>query len=216
MIDSEAYMTATAFYEIVEKRRTIRDFMDKVVPDEVLNRILAAGLKASSYDHARDWHFVVIREEHRIADVLAAVGKKAEWQMEVVRNWTTATDKQREMYFDAVPKQIRMLMQSRCLVLPLFKAPEKLMAPQGLTDLNSFASIWCVIENMLLAATAEGLGSALRIPIYDEEDYVLQKICAPKDYKFPCYLAFGYPAPDAPVIRQTNCPLTEHLHFEKW
>ena len=195
MIDSEAYMTATAFYEIVEKRRTIRDFMD---------------------DHARDWHFVVIREEHRIADVLAAVGKKAEWQMEVVRNWTTATDKQREMYFDAVPKQIRMLMQSRCLVLPLFKAPEKLMDPQGLTDLNSFASIWCVIENMLLAATAEGLGSALRIPIYDEEDYVLQKICAPKDYKFPCYLAFGYPAPDAPVIRQTNCPLTEHLHFEKW
>ena len=202
MIDSEAYMTATAFYEIVEKRRTIRDFMDKVVPDEVLNRILAAGLKAPSYDHARDWHFVVIREEHRIADVLAAVGKKAEWQMEVVRNWTTATDKQREMYFDAVPKQIRMLMQSRCLVLPLFKAPEKLMDPQGLTDLNSFASIWCVIENM--------------IPIYDEEDYVLQKICAPKDYKFPCYLAFGYPAPDAPVIRQTNCPLTEHLHFEKW
>ena len=84
-------------YEAIEKRRTIRDFTTVVVPDDVLNRILAAGLKAPSYDHARDWHFVVIREESRIADVLAAVGKKAEWQMEVVRNWTTATDKQREM-----------------------------------------------------------------------------------------------------------------------
>ena len=203
-------------YEAIEKRRTIRDFTTEVVPDDVLNRILAAGLKAPSYDHARDWHFVVIREESRIADVLAAVGKKAEWQMEVVRNWTTATDKQREMYFDAVPKQIKMLMQSRCLVLPLFKAPAKIMEPKGMTDLNSLASVWCVIENMLLAATAEGLGCALRIPIYDEEDYVLQRVSAPAGYKLPCYLAFGYPAPDAPVIRQTDCPLAEHLHLEKW
>ena len=203
-------------YEAIEKRRTIRDFTEQPVPDEQLTRILAAGLKAPSHDHARDWHFVVIRDSDRIAETLAAVGRKAEWQMDVIRNWQTATDRQKEMYFDAVPKQVKMLMQSRCLVLPLFKAPANLMQPKGLTDLNSFASIWAVIENILLAATAEGIACALRIPVYDEEDYVRERIGAPVGYRMPCYLAFGYAAPEAPVLRQTPCPVEERIHREKW
>jgi len=203
-------------YEAIEKRHTIRDFTDQPVSDDMLSRILAAGLKAPSHDHARDWHFVVIRDENRIAEVLAAVGAKAEWQMDVIRKWDTATAEQKEMYFDAVPKQMKMLMQSKCLVLPLFKAPANLMQPKGLTDLNSFASIWAVIENAWLAATAEGVSCAMRIPIYDEEDYVLAKIGAPEGYRMPCYLAYGYAAPDAPVIHQTPCPLAERIHIGKW
>ena len=63
-------------YEAIAKRRTIRDFTDKVVPEDVLERILAAGLKAPTHNHARDWHFVVIREPERIAEVLKAVAGK--------------------------------------------------------------------------------------------------------------------------------------------
>lgn len=32
------------FYEVVNKRRTIRDFENKAIPQEVLERILNAGL----------------------------------------------------------------------------------------------------------------------------------------------------------------------------
>lgn len=203
-------------YEAIEKRHTIRDFTEQPVPEAVLKRILAAGLKAPSHDHARDWHFVVVRNGDRIAELLAAVGAKAQRQMEVVRNWSTATAEQREMYFDAVPKQTKMLMRSNCLVLPLFKAPATLLQPRGLTDLNSFASIWAVIENVWLAATAEGISCAIRIPVYDEEEYVLAKLGVPDGYRMPCYLAFGYAAPDAPVLHQTACPLDERLHSERW
>lgn len=203
-------------YEAIENRHTVRDFLEKPVPDEVLTRILAAGLKAPSHDHARDWHFVVIRDQEKIVETLAAVGKKSEWQMEVVRNWQTATSEQREMYFDAVPKQTKMLMQSGCLIIPLFKAPSNLLEPKGLTDLNSFASIWAVIENIWLAATAEGIACAIRIPVYDEEDYVLKKLGVPAGFRMPCYLAFGYAAPNAPVLRQTPCPIEERLHFGDW
>ena len=204
-------------YEAIEKRHTIRDFIaDKPVSAETLKRILAAGLKAPSHDHERNWHFIVIRDAARIAETLAAVGKKAEWQMGIVRSWQNAPADKKAMYLDAVPKQTRMLMQSGCLVIPLFKAPEGMMQPKGLTDLNSFASIWAVIQNILLAATAEGVGVALRIPIYDEEDHVLKSVNAPEGYKFPCYLAFGYAAPDAPVISQTSCPVEERLHDNVW
>jgi len=42
--------------EAIEKRHTIRDFTEQPVPEAVLKRILTAGLKAPSHDHARDWH----------------------------------------------------------------------------------------------------------------------------------------------------------------
>ena len=65
-------------YEAIQKRRTVRDFSTKRVPDDVLNRILEAGVKAPSHDHARDWHFVVLRDPKRIAEVLKHVNSGAD------------------------------------------------------------------------------------------------------------------------------------------
>lgn len=204
------------FYETIEKRHTIRDFAEKPVPEDVLKRILAAGLKAPSHDHARNWHFVVIRDVTRITKILAKVSEGAAEQMDFIKQWTTASESQTAMYLHALPRQVKMLMQSRCLVLPLFLAGADLMQPKGITSLNSFASIWCVLENILLAATAEGLGCALRISINEEENYVLKQIDAPAAYRMPCYLALGYADTNASVIHQTPCPLEDRIHRDRW
>lgn len=42
------------FYEVVNKRRTVRDFEDYPISDEVLTRIIDAGFKAPTNDHMRD------------------------------------------------------------------------------------------------------------------------------------------------------------------
>ena len=56
------------FYEVLERRRTIRDFSDKIVTDEVLEKILSAAFKAPTNDHLRQFEFIVVREgEHRTA-----------------------------------------------------------------------------------------------------------------------------------------------------
>lgn len=44
------------FYQVVEKRRTIRDFSNKEVSDEVLNRVLDAAFQAPTNDHLRQIH----------------------------------------------------------------------------------------------------------------------------------------------------------------
>ena len=41
------------FYQVLEKRRTIRDFSDKEVTDEVLKKVLSAAFKAPTNDHLR-------------------------------------------------------------------------------------------------------------------------------------------------------------------
>lgn len=54
------------FYEVIEKRRTIREFIDREIPKDVLKRILSAGLKAPSSNHQRQWELIVLTEKEQI------------------------------------------------------------------------------------------------------------------------------------------------------
>ena len=63
------------FYEVLEKRRTYRDYSDKEVSDEVLDRIISAAFKAPTNDHLRQFEFVVVRGRENIAKVIAPLAK---------------------------------------------------------------------------------------------------------------------------------------------
>lgn len=66
------------FYQVLEKRRTIRDFSDREVPDEVLGRILAAAFKAPTNDHLRQLEFVVVRGQENISRMISPVAENTE------------------------------------------------------------------------------------------------------------------------------------------
>ena len=55
------------FYQVLEKRRTIRDFSDKEVTEEVLEKVLSTAFKAPTNDHLRQFEFVVVRGQENIA-----------------------------------------------------------------------------------------------------------------------------------------------------
>lgn len=66
---------------------------------------------------------------------------------------------------DALPKQQKMLMDSGLLIIPFFcQLTWPLLKPVEQSSLNYFASAWCALENMLLAATYEGLGGCVSYP----------------------------------------------------
>ena len=52
------------FYDVVNKRRSIRQFEDKEISKEVLERILDAGLKAPSSNHQRQWELAALTDKH--------------------------------------------------------------------------------------------------------------------------------------------------------
>ena len=111
---------AMDFYEAVQRRRTVRDFAEKKVPDKVVTRILEAGLKAPTNDHLRQWEFVVLRDARSIETALGQVSEKAGRDAQALAG-RQLNDRQRRMYADAMPKQYRMLSQSGCLILPFYK-----------------------------------------------------------------------------------------------
>ena len=207
------------FYEVLEKRRTIRDFSDREVSDEVLEKILSAAFKASTNDHLRQLEFIVVRGEENISRLISPVSKNAEdIQQTYIKAATDWMDKdEHAMFVDALPKQQRMLIESNCLVLPFFRQKDTpLCQPADQSSLNYFASAWAAVENILLAATAEGLACAFRIPINNEPEHVKQAVHAPEGYEFTCFLAIGYPAENAHICKQKEILVGDRIHRNIW
>ena len=207
------------FYEVLEKRRTIRDFSDREVTDEVLNKILAAAFKAPTNDHLRQFEFVVVRGQENITRIVAPLASNIKgFTQKNVDALADVMDKDEyAMFVDAMPKQQKMLVESGCLVLPFFfHKGSPLLKPDSLSSLNYFASMWAAIENILLAATAEGLSCALHIPIEQEAEHVKQIVHAPVEYEFPCFLAIGYAASDVHICKQKVIRVEERIHMNVW
>ena len=121
------------------------------------------------------------------------------------------------MFADALPKQQKMLMQSSLLIIPFFRQQtQPLLKPAEQSSLNYFASAWCALENMLLAATAEGLGTVFHIPVSDEAEKIKQIVNTPEGYEFTCLLTMGYPTENAFLPKQKEIHIEERIHTDVW
>ena len=120
------------------------------------------------------------------------------------------------MYLDAIPKQYKMLLNCGCLIIPCFRQRQPLLEPKDLSALNGLASIWCCIENILLAAVAEGIYGVTRISSMEELKHMKMFLNIPDDYEVSCYLALGYPEENIKQIQQHFINVEERMHFNKW
>ena len=206
------------FYEVLEKRRTYRDFSDREVSDEILKRVIGSAFKAPTNDHLRQLEFVVVRGREHIAKVIAPLAKNMAAFKELVAEVDESDDKDKmAMFADALPKQQRMLMQSGLLIIPFFRQLTwPLLKPVEQSSLNYFASAWCALENMLLAATAEGLGAVFHITVSDEAEKIKEIVGAPEGYEFTCLLTMGYPAENAFLPKQKVIDVESRIHTGIW
>ena len=205
-------------YEVLEKRRTYRDYSDREVSDEILKRVFGAAFKAPTNDHLRQFEFIVVRGRENIAKVIAPLVKNMAAFKDLVFEVDDTGDKEKmEMFADALPKQQKMLMESGLLILPFFRQKQSpLLKPVEQSSLNYFASAWCALENMLLAATAEGLGTVFHIPVSDEAEKIKEIVGAPEGYEFTCLLTMGYPAENAFLPKQKEINVEDRIHTNVW
>lgn len=197
------------FYEVINTRRTIRQFEEKAIPQEVLHRILDAGLKAPSSDHMRQWEPVAITDKAMIEAVASNVNP-------VSCNITEPETPQQEMFKIALPKQHTMLAGAGCLILPYFKQVGDMYKPHNVFGLINYGATWALVENMLLAATAEALGCALHVPTGTESESIQKAVNAPDGYVLPVVIAVGYPVENAEVPTQVSATVEEKVHWNQW
>lgn len=206
------------FYEVIGRRRTVRDFEKEEISPEVIERIIRAAFQAPTNDHMRDWHYIVIQDKGTVAKLLDIIpdGISDKDMEQLLIDWKLDDAEQQSMYRSAVPKQHKMLMDAAAVVIPLLKQKTDILHPDNLSHLNGFASIWCSIENIFLAATAEGYACTLRIPLGNEDKYAKDVLGFPDDYFMPCFIGIGKPKKGEPTVKQKDIDLRERIHWDKW
>ena len=197
------------FYEVIEKRRSIRQFEDKAIPLDVLERILTAGLKAPSSNHQRQWELLTLTDK-AIIMALAQIIKPYPCRI------TQPKTPQQEMFKIAYPRQRTMVEEAACVILPYFRMKYDLKSATNDYGLMDYGAAWALVENILLAATAEGLGSVVHIPVKKEPEQIKTLMNIPDGYYLPTLIMLGYSAKDALVPAQVKATVENRVHWNKW
>ena len=204
-------------YEAIYKRRTVRKFLEKEVDFDAVKRILEAGNRAPTWNHNRNWSYIVLRTEEEKAYAFEHAKKiaekfDAEKYLNAPRPYPTTLAQ--KMYAYAMPRQYTMLKDAPYVIIPVFKSKE--LNGEYVSKLNPFSTIWCVIENIFRAATAEGMACSMRIPLNEEHDIVKAKLKVPPTYMIPAFIGIGYADPNEKELEQNVANLEKQLHFGKW
>ena len=76
------------FNEVISQRKTSREWTDEEVDFAAIRRILAAGMKAPSWDHYRNWQFILLREREEKERAFAYARAVAQRYVEENRVYT--------------------------------------------------------------------------------------------------------------------------------
>lgn len=206
------------FYEAINNRKTVREFEDETIPTDIIEKIISAAFKAPTNDHLRDWHYIIVRDKNVAAKLLDIIpqGISDEDMDLLIKDWNLSDSLQQECYRNAVPKQYRMLFESSIIIIPLLKQKTDILHPDNISHLNGFASIWCSIENIFLAVTAEGYGCNLRVPLGNEGEYARDVLGFPNDYFMPCFIGIGKPKKDISPVKQKKINVKDRIHWDKF
>lgn len=206
--------------EAIERRRTVRDFALRPIPRATLERLLAAGWSAPAAGGQRAWRFILVEDaglRRALADGFRAE-RTADEIAALVDSWGVADAEERAMYLDALPRQTSMLEGAGALLLPCFRQPEPLLGEKtSLHELNGLVSIWLCIENILVAAAAEGIFGVTRVPSTPKETQNVRRVLGiPDDVEIACYLALGYPGAHARTGRREPPEIAARLGVDRW
>lgn len=141
----------------IEQRRSIRKFMPDPVSEEIILKILRAGMLAPSAKNRQPWRFVVVRGEKKkqMTDIFEAGIEEF-----IKRDDIPEILKQNMKY---TKYSVWVMRQAPVAVFVINEdgvLPEPVKGgTQGVMELTDLQSVGACIENMLLSAWDLGIGS---------------------------------------------------------
>lgn len=198
--------------EAIDRRHTLRDFADHVVPQDIVEEALQAGLRAPSYNHQKEWDFVLVRD--------AALRRALIQAGHLGGGSVTRDDLQgleplaQDMYLDAIPKQARMILTTSHVLVMVYKPKTPVAQSTVVSDMNCLAAVWCCVENILLALAAHDVFGTTLVP--GDTTGIKAALGIPQELEVATLLPFGYAAENARIIPQKQTKLQDRLHADRW
>jgi 5,6-dimethylbenzimidazole synthase len=141
-----------AIYRAIFTRRDIRSgFLKDLVPDETLARILLAAHHAPSVGFMQPWNFIVIRDLKKKAQIRDLVMKA---RGEEVRH---IDEKRQELYRSLKLEGICEAPVNLCVTCDRTRAENLPLGRWHNPEMDLYSTV-CAVQNLWLAARAEGIG----------------------------------------------------------
>lgn len=186
-------------YDAMRTLRAVRKLRPDPIPEEVLHRIFEAATWAPNGGNRQPWRMVVVRDaavKKRLGELYAA--HWAPYAANAQKAFSTAPEAERR-------KHERTIAAGDYLATHMYEAPVLLVvcfnpkmlavtdAKQDRVSVVGGGSIYPAVENLLLAARAEGLGCVLTTLLCAEEAEVKQLLEIPAEWGTAAMIPLGYP-----------------------
>src|SRR5215469_1523725 len=197
-------------FEIIRTTRSMRRLKPDPVPNELIRKILEAGVCAPSGGNMQRWRFLVIRDR-KVKETVGAVYKRS-WDERVApryRSGEPAPGTSRERFE-------RMLAAAEYLANHIHEAPVWIVpCLEGDAPTHwSGSSIYPAVQNMLLAARALGLGATLTTLHLVFEKEAEAAMGLPPNFHSYALQPVGYPKGRFGPVRRV--PLADVVYEDRW
>lgn len=200
---------------VIEKRRTIRDFQGDEISKDIIDYAIENGFKAPTYNHLRDWDFIILNQlESKLKLIESENLDKLIDIKELEHKFKNEDKVMKEMYLDAIPKQKKMILEAPTVIVVVFKPKTRVAEAKKIYDLNCLASIWTCIENFLLCLAEYDVYGVTFIP--QNIETIKEKLEIPEELEIASIIPIGYMADDARILKQKSINISERKHYEKW
>jgi coenzyme F420-0:L-glutamate ligase/coenzyme F420-1:gamma-L-glutamate ligase len=199
------------FLDIIKDRRSVKKYLSTEVSKEVLFRILEAGRWAPSAHNAQPWRFIVIQDSATKQKLAKAMATR--WNEDMSKN--EVPKEQRESLIKASAERFEKAPIIIITCLTMENMDEYLDDQRKKIEyFIAVQSVAAAIENMLLVAYGEGLGSCWFCAPLFCQDVVRKILKIPQHVDPQALITLGYPA-NEPTLRPRK-PLEEIVHQNHW
>ena len=201
-------------YRAILTRRDVRgEFLPDPLPDEVLSRLLIAAHHAPSVGYMQPWSFVLVRDRavrQRVHDAFDRAHAEAALMF---------PEGPRAVYRGLKLEGILDAPVNLCITCDRDRAGPVVIGRTHIPEMDLFSSV-CAVQNLWLAARAEGLGVGW-VSIFDNRA-VQQALGIPEAIVPVAYLCIGrvrgyHPVPELEAAGwRPRLALDQLVHYDQW
>ena len=205
---------STDVYDVIARRRDVRaEFSGEAVDLGQLRRILQAAHEAPSVGHSQPWDFVLVFDEETRAEFADHVETERQTFAEQLEG------ERRETFEKIKVEGIRESGLGVVVTYDESRGGQHVLGRHAIADTGLYSTC-LAIQNLWLAATAEGLGVGW-VSFY-REDFLADLVGLPDGVRPVAWLCLGpvrhlQSVPD--LVRhgwRTGRSLDEAIHLESW
>ena len=202
-----------ALYRVIDSRRDVRAFRRDPVPDEVLTRILEAAHHAPSVGFMQPWNFIVVRDPPTRARI------KHIFLRENERAAANYAGPRADLYRSLKLEGLEDAPINLCVTCDRTRGGPHVLGRNTIINTDVYSTC-CAVQNLWLAARAEGVGVGW-VSILDND--ALRAVLGIPPHVVPvAYLCVGYPREffDSPELERrgwaNRLPLEDVVFHERW